>query len=458
MPIVWWKYGIKSVPLREVNMRKWALVICLLVFCSTVYAQQKFALVIGNSNYTNLSRLRNPVNDAEDMAAALTDLGFSVDKVLDGDQDRMENAVMRLKNRLSVSKNSYGFLFYAGHGVQSNGVNYLIPIGANIPSENFLRARAVSVQTVLAELNDASNELNVVVLDACRDNPFAWGRTGNRGLTVIANQPADSIVVYATSAGSIAQDGTGRNGLFTSRLLNNLKTPGLEVKEIFNRTGADVIAASDRKQIPAVYSQFFGSAYFSRPVVAQPPVAPQPAPSVAIVPSPQPVIPQPVIPQPVTPPSAPFETPQTEDVQAVQLTEVPEIVIAPSQPSPSPLPVKTKSTTVQPIAYSFMNIAFGLGSYLQGDIPGGAIVTGGYAAAIALIAWELNLSINDTSSSVPGNIGTAIGIGTLAFGLIKPFVFKGNKRLVSTIDNFDVALVSSERSKSALALRYTHSF
>jgi hypothetical protein len=338
--------------------------------------------------------------------------------------------------------------------VQSNGVNYLIPIGANIPSENFLRARAVSVQTVLDELNDASNELNVVVLDACRDNPFAWGRTGNRGLTVIANQPADSIVVYATSAGSIAQDGTGRNGLFTSRLLNNLKTPGLEVKEIFNRTGADVIIASDRKQIPAVYSQFFGSAYFSRPVVAQPPVTPQ----VAIVPSPQPVIPQPVTPQPVTPPSPPPETPQTEDVQAIQLIEVPEIVITPSQPSPSPLPVKTKSAPVQPIAYSFMNIAFGLGSYLQGDIPAGVIVTGGYAAAIALIAWELNLSINDSSSSVPGNIGTAIGIGTLAFGLIKPFVFKGNKRLASTIDNFDVALVSSERSRNAVALKYTHSF
>jgi hypothetical protein len=383
------------------------------------------------------------------MAAALADLGFNVDKVLDGDQDRMENAVMRLKNRLSVSKNSYGFLFYAGHGVQSNGVNYLIPIGANIPSENFLRARAVSVQTVLDELNDASNELNVVVLDACRDNPFAWGRTGNRGLTVIANQPADSIVVYATSAGSIAQDGTGRNGLFTSRLLNNLKTPGLEVKEIFNRTGQDVIIASDRKQIPAVYSQFFGSAYFSRPVVAQ-----IPAPPPVIVPSPPSVITQ-----PVTPPSMQPEMPQTETAQAIQITEVPEIVITPSQPSPAPLPAKSKSAGVTPpIAYSFMNIAFGLGSYLQGDIPGGVIVTSGYAAAIGLIVWELSMSLNDSGSSIPGNIGTALGIGTLAFGFIKPFIFKGNRRLASAIDNFDISLVSSEQNKNALALRYKHSF
>jgi hypothetical protein len=439
-------------------MKKWALVLCFFTFCQALWAQQKYALVIGNGNYTSLSRLKNPVNDAEDMAAALNDLDFSVDVVLDGDLDRMENAVMRLKNRLSVSRNAYGFLFYAGHGVQSNGVNYLIPIGANIPSENFLRTRAVSVQTVLDELNDARNELNVVVLDACRDNPFNWGRTGNRGLTVIANQPADSIVVYATSAGSIAQDGTGRNGLFTSRLLNNLKTPGLEVKEIFNRTGQDVIIASDRKQIPAIYSQFFGSAYFSKPEAAQPLETPQTAPSAvpsaAIAPSPQ----------IITPPSQPLETPQTESAQAAQAAqvsqnvEIPQVVITPSQPSPPPLPVISKSTAVKPIAYSFMNIAFGLGSYLQGDIPSGAIITGGYAAAIGLIAWELNMSINDRASSVPGNIGVALGIGTLAFGFIKPFIFKGNRRIASTIGDFDIALVSSEKSKNALAFRYTQSF
>jgi hypothetical protein len=103
--------------------------------------------------------------------------------------------------------------------------------------------------------------------------------------------------VYATSAGSIAQDGLGRNGLFTSSLLNNLKTPGLEVKEIFNRTGVEVIRASDRKQIPAVYSQFFGSAYFSKPLVVPTPEAPQTAPSAA--------------PQAAVMPSQPTETPET---------------------------------------------------------------------------------------------------------------------------------------------------
>jgi formylglycine-generating enzyme required for sulfatase activity len=254
-----------------------------------VSAPQKFALVIGNGNYTGISKLTNPVNDANDVSAALQGLGFTVDKVLDANLDQMENAVMRLKNRLSVSKNSYGFLFYAGHGVQSGGENYLIPVGANIPSENSLRDRAINILWALSELNDAGNELNMVVLDACRDNPFSWKRSGNRGLTVVANQPADSIIVYATSAGSTAADGTGRNGLFTTHLLNNLKTPGIEVKEIFNRTGADVARASNRTQIPAIYSQFFDTAYLgSKPqtATAQPQQpAPRPVPAPAVQPA-----------------------------------------------------------------------------------------------------------------------------------------------------------------------------
>jgi len=93
--------------------------------------------------------------------------------------------------------------------------------------------------------------INVVVLDACRDFPAAWSRSVNRGLTVVANQPADSIIVYATSAGSTAADGAGRNGLFTGELLKNLKTPGLDVKQVFDRTGADVARAATRRPTAA---------------------------------------------------------------------------------------------------------------------------------------------------------------------------------------------------------------
>jgi tetratricopeptide (TPR) repeat protein len=247
-----------------------------------VSAPQKYALVIGNGAYTGITRLNNPVNDARDMEAALKGLGFTVETVINGSLDQMESAAVRLKNRLGAARNSYGFFFYAGHAVQSGGENYLIPVDANIQSENFLRQKAVSVQAVLGELNDAGNALNIVVLDACRDNPFSWRRSGNRGLQVVNNQPADSIIVYATSAGSTAADGAGRNGLFTTQLLNNLKKPGLSVREVFDQTGADVRRASGGAQIPAIYSQFFDVAYLgTRPAVVTPQPAPAPSPTPA---------------------------------------------------------------------------------------------------------------------------------------------------------------------------------
>jgi formylglycine-generating enzyme required for sulfatase activity len=271
------------------------LAVFLIIFpLAGVGAQQKYALVIGNGNYANITKLNNSVNDANDMEVALRGLGFTVDKVLDGNLTQMENGIINLKNRLKNSKNSYGFFFYAGHGVQSNGENYLIPVDANIQSESFLRRQSISVQEMLDELNNAENALNVVVLDACRDNPFPWKRSGSRGLQVVGNQPADSIIVFATSAGSTAADGTGRNGLFTGHLLNNLKTPGLEVTEVFRRTMGDVSRSSGNQQRPAVYNQFAGLAYLgSQPAVAaaQPALVPTPMPAVQPAATPQRPIP-----------------------------------------------------------------------------------------------------------------------------------------------------------------------
>ena len=223
----------------------------------------RYALVIGNGNYRDLSKLVNPVNDARDMAEALKGLGFQVDVLTDADLASMEEAVVRLGNRLSMSKSSIGFFFYAGHGVQSNGINYLIPADAHIASEPFLKTRALAAQEVLDTLQVAHNSVNVVVLDACRDNPFSWARSGNRGLSVVGVQPAGSIIAYATSAGSVAQDGTGRNGVFTAALLKNIRTPGLEIKDVFNRTGAAVQDSTAGAQVPAIYNQYFGSTFLA---------------------------------------------------------------------------------------------------------------------------------------------------------------------------------------------------
>ncbi|MDR1277210.1 MAG: SUMF1/EgtB/PvdO family nonheme iron enzyme [Treponema sp.] len=340
--------------------------------------EQKYALVIGNGAYRNITKLNNPVNDASDMEAALKGLGWTVDLVINGNLDQMESAAIRLKNRLSAARNSYGFLFYAGHGVQSGGVNYLIPVDANIQSENFLRQRTVSLQTLLDELNNAGNELNIVVLDACRDNPFGWSRGGSRGLQVVSNQPADSIIVYATSAGSTAADGTGRNGLFTTHLLTNLKKPGLEVNEVFRLTGADVRRASEGAQIPAIYSQFFETAYLgNRPsaVVQQtpPPVQPAtPAVQSAPKPTPAPVPVQPAAPpvQPATPATAPVAqtqrpAPAVQPTPAVNPQPSPQPSPAPVQPAPSPVPVQPAAPPVVDPRPASANMVFVEGGTFQ---------------------------------------------------------------------------------------------
>jgi len=239
--------------------------LCLVqpLLAQNIDTDPRYALVIGNGNYRELGKLKNPKNDATDMAEALRKLNFDVELLIDADLVSMENGVNRLGAKLATSPKSMGFFFYAGHGVQSNGVNYLIPSDAYISDEVYLRTKALAVQSILDTFQGARNELNVIVLDACRDNPFGWARTGTRGLSVVGSQPTGSIIVYATGAGSVAMDGSGRNGVFTQELLKHIQTPGLEIKEIFNRTGAAVQAATSGKQVPAVYSQFFGSAYLA---------------------------------------------------------------------------------------------------------------------------------------------------------------------------------------------------
>ena len=264
------------------RIRSMAIVSLLLVFTQVVMPQsiQKFALVIGNGDYTGLGKLKNPVNDAKDMADILTYLGFTVDLLSDTSLPEMEEAVLRLGSRLSVSRQSVGFFFYAGHGVQSGGENYLIPADATIVGEAFLRTKALAVQPVLDTLQSTKNRLNVIVLDACRDNPFSWSRSGSRGLNVVGQQPPGSIIAYATSAGRVAQDGDGRNGVFTSAFLKNISTPGIDISEVFRRTGAEVLATTAGAQVPAIYNQFFGTFYLAgnaeSPSVPKPDPGPEP--------------------------------------------------------------------------------------------------------------------------------------------------------------------------------------
>jgi formylglycine-generating enzyme required for sulfatase activity len=223
-------------------------------------ARKKYALVIGNAAY--IQPLKNPQNDARDMKEVLDALGFEVEMIMDGDRVKMQNGLSRLTDNLKASPDSYGFFYYAGHGVQYNGENYLIPVDADIPSESYLGDRTLPLDAVLGEMGGANNTLNIVILDACRTNPFrGWNRNSERGLAAIKTPLPGSIIMYATSANDTASDGEGRNGLFTGALLKHIKIPGVDIHEALRHTGKAVQATSGNQQVPAIYIQFFGTAY-----------------------------------------------------------------------------------------------------------------------------------------------------------------------------------------------------
>ncbi|GHU23998.1 hypothetical protein FACS1894172_15730 [Spirochaetia bacterium] len=269
-------------------MKKFYVVfVAVFLLPAALPAQQKYALVIGNSAYnSNIGRLNNPENDANDMAAALTGLGFQVDKILNGSLNQMESAVLRLTRQLSTNANAYGFFFYAGHGVQSGGDNYLIPVDADIQSESLLKERAMVLRFILDNLNEAEDAFNIVVLDACRNNPFTdiWvANSGAQrgmirgGLSPVTSQPSGTIIAYGAGSGEQASDGSGRNGLYTSQLLKNLATPNLSVRDIFDITSEAVQQISNKKQNPVIFNSAPGARniYFNRGST------PAPAPAVA---------------------------------------------------------------------------------------------------------------------------------------------------------------------------------
>ena len=224
-------------------------------------ASDRYALVIGNASYKE-GPLKNPANDAEDMAAVLGRLGFDVVKLVDADLRRMEDAVMEFGRRLRDG--GVGLFYFAGHGVQVAGVNYLIPIGARIESEGDVRYESVNANHVLSKMQDAGNPLNMVFLDACRNNPFARKfRSPSKGLAPM-DAPKGSLVVYATDAGDVAEDGSGRNGIFTKNLLREMQKPGLEVGPMIRSVRAGVLKDTGDRQLPFEVSCLTGNFYFNQ--------------------------------------------------------------------------------------------------------------------------------------------------------------------------------------------------
>ncbi|NCQ69687.1 MAG: peptidase C14 [Microcystis aeruginosa W13-15] len=265
--------------------------------------QPRVALVIGNANYEE-GALSNPVNDATDMAKALRELDFEVTLLQNQDLRSMETAINDFSRQLR--KGGVGVFYYAGHGVQVEGENYLIPLKAQLLNEKDARYEAVALGKVLNAMEEARNQVNIIIIDACRDNPFyrRWrsSRRGSnvRGLTAVS-PPSGIIIAYATREGNTAADGVGqRNSPFTSALLENIKKPNIDVQLMFRRVSTSVKEKTNAVQQPWTEGNLEGDEFYLNPqqtvVVSPPPF------------SPPPVTPSPVVtPQP-TPPTQPRST------------------------------------------------------------------------------------------------------------------------------------------------------
>ena len=265
--------------MKPKTMKRWVarttLFLCVLLtlaFQKTtgVEKETRHALVIGNAAY-KVGRLFNPANDAKDMASVLKELGFEVNLLVDANRKEIRQAIRDLGSELK--KGGVGLFYFAGHGMQVKGVNYLIPIETDIDAEHEIQDEAIDAGSVLRAMQEAENPLNIVILDACRNNPFARSfRSTHQGLAEM-DAPKGALIVYATAPGSVADDGPFRNGMFTAHLLKHIKDPGIEVGRMLRKVRVDVLRETNEKQIPWDSSSLTGEFYFAGSGKARPDVS-----------------------------------------------------------------------------------------------------------------------------------------------------------------------------------------
>jgi len=243
-----------------------------------VQARSLVALAVGNAGY-RMSPLTNPVNDAQAISGALRDLGFSVETIVDADYRQLGTGIDRFVHR--VRRGDVAVFYYAGHGIQIEGENFLVPTDFDARDESSAKYAAYPADRLLEGMERSGAKLNIIILDACRNNPFRGSRAMSGGLAPMGSG-AGTFVAFATSPGKTASDNSkGANGLFTQYLLESLRQPGLTLDEVFNRTRELVYTASKQSQIPWTQTNVIGKFYF-RPAANAPTVTassrPSPAP------------------------------------------------------------------------------------------------------------------------------------------------------------------------------------
>lgn len=223
--------------------------------------EKRIALVIGNSNYGGGQSLKNPVKDAVLMSSTLKNLGFEVIERIDANKQSMEQAIREFSKKLP--NYNVALFYYAGHGVQVDGLNYLIPTDAKLEDKSDCKFEAISVNYVVEEFEKYPDNVNIVILDACRNDPFrSWSRGAERGFKVIS-PTSGTIISFATSEGATASDGQGNNGLFTEQLVKQMYLPQ-SIESVFKKTRVEVERISNGGQSPQEWSKLKGDFYFKK--------------------------------------------------------------------------------------------------------------------------------------------------------------------------------------------------
>jgi len=233
-------------------MRKSLLYFLIIIINTAIVAETRVALVIGNSNYETWGKLKNTKNDARDMKNLLESRGFNVLYGTDLTRVEFEELLSEFRDRLAKNKKSIGLFYFSGHGMEIEHNNYLIPIDSKKPKRHL----NISLERVIDDMSMANNRLNIIILDACRDNPFILARAFNAGGFSKINARRGLLIAYATEPGKVASDGNEEltNGLFTKYLLDYMKKP-LPLHSVFWKTKNKVFQISNHKQLPTIDDQ-----------------------------------------------------------------------------------------------------------------------------------------------------------------------------------------------------------
>jgi hypothetical protein len=237
--------------------------------------QKRVALVIGNSAYQSTPLLANPRNDATEVGKVLKRIGFDVDVVVDTTKQEMDQALRQFGNKLDGA--SAAVFFYAGHGIQVDGINYILPVDVTLKNERDLHWEACDLTTVLKQM-EGNNRVNLLFLDACRDNPLSQTLARSMGenrSAVIARglapmkASAGTLISYSTKEGEVAADGKGKHSPYTEALLKYIEMPGVEIGLMLRKVREEVITTTKKKQVPWEYGSLLGEFYFTEPVTVQ---------------------------------------------------------------------------------------------------------------------------------------------------------------------------------------------